>query len=49
MFSSIVKAHIMIVLLASFVGALSYYAFVDDVESVILYNLPTGEAFTVVT
>ena len=32
-----------------FVGALSYYAFGDEVEETILYDLPEGEPFTICT
>ncbi len=49
MFTSIVKAHIMTVLLTLFVGTLSYYAYGNDVMEIILYNLPNDATFTVVT
>jgi hypothetical protein len=49
MFHSIIKAHVMIVSITLFVGTLSYCAFQSDVQEIVLYNLPAGQTFTVVT
>ncbi len=40
MFSSTIKTHIITVVLACLVGWLSYYAFGDKVQSIVLYDLP---------
>lgn len=41
--------YALVILLTVFVGALSYYAFGDEVEETILYDLPEGEPFTICT
>ena len=49
MYYSNVKAHILIVTLTLFVGCLSYYAYGDDIQEIMLYNLPSGAVFSIVT
>jgi len=49
MFSSTIKTHIITVALACLVGWLSYYAFGDKVQSIVLYDLPEGKPFTIMT
>jgi hypothetical protein len=49
MYTSTVKMHIVIVVLACLVGWLSYYAFGDEVQEIVLYDLPEGKPFTILT
>lgn len=49
MYTSTVKMHILIVVLACLVGWLSYYAFGDEVQEIVLYDLPEGKPFTILT
>jgi len=49
MYTSTVKTHILVVTLAMLVGWLSYYAFGDEVQEIVLYDLPKGKPFTMMT
>ncbi len=47
MFSAVVRAHIMIIVLTLFVGFLSYAAFGENTAEIVLYNLPKDKWYSV--
>jgi hypothetical protein len=42
MFASVVRVHLLVLVLVLFIGILSYQAFGENIRETVLFNLPQG-------
>lgn len=49
MLPQVILVHFYVIFAVLTIGLLSYYAFGEDLETIILFNLPSGSSFTILT